>query len=508
MSSILTFEEYQSIAGHLVFPTTPFIDGRFGVSTRPPTFETINPGDGSTLAHISVCGEAEVDLAVSKARQSFEDRRWAGLHPMERKVILIKLGKLIQRDRHQLAVLESLESGKPIAEIETIDIPEMIHCIAWHAEMIDKLYDQVAPSGEETVALIVREPVGVVAAVLPWNFPMLMMAWKLAPALGAGNSVVIKPAEETSMTALRIAELAVEAGVPGGVFNVVTGPGEITGKWIGLHPDIDMVSFTGSTETGKAFLKYAADSNLKKVVLECGGKNPCVVMKAAEDLDIVAQHVTNGVFWNMGENCSSNSRLIVDQSLCDELIEKICYRLSQWRTGYPLDPANRLGAIVSEKQHQQILDHIRMAKTEGAKLIAGGETINIGKGYYITPTVFSHVTSDMTLAREEVFGPVLAIMTASGEDQAINMANDTCYGLTASVFTSDLRQAHRMAKSIRAGTVTVNCFGEGDITTPFGGYKQSGFGGRDNSIHAHDQYTELKTIWIDISDQRIADSIG
>jgi len=507
MSSILTLEEYQSIAESLAFPTGAFIDGKFCRAANGQTFETVNPADGSVLARIAACGQPEVDRAVLKARGSFEDRRWAGLHPGERKRILIKLCKLIKRNRHELAVLESLESGKPVSEIETIDIPESIHCIAWHAETIDKLYDQVAPSGEDAVAMIVREPIGVVAAVLPWNFPIMMTAWKIAPALGAGNSVIIKPAEETAMTALRIAELAMEAGVPKGVFNVVTGPGDTTGRMIGLHMDIDMVSFTGSTEVGKYFLKYSADSNMKKVVLECGGKNPCVVMEDAEDLDVVARHVTHGVFWNMGENCSANSRLIVHESVGDKLVERVLHRLRDWRTGKPLDPSSRLGAIISRKQHQRILRYIEMAKQEGATLVAGGNAIEIGGGYYIEPTIFSDVTSEMTIAREEVFGPVLAVMTVSGEDQAISVANDTRYGLAASVFTANLKRAHRMSNAIRAGTVTVNCFGEGDISTPFGGYKQSGFGGRDNSIHAHDQYTEMKTIWIDISDEKVETSI-
>ncbi len=354
--------------------------------------------------------------------------------------------------------------------------------------------------------MIVREPVGVVACVLPWNFPLMMVAWKLAPALGAGNSLIIKPAEETSMTALRLAELASEAGVPPGVLNVVTGLGESTGKAIGLHPDIDMVSFTGSTEVGKYFLEYSAQSNMKRIVLECGGKNPCVVMDDAEDLDVVAQHVTNAVFWNMGENCSSNSRLIVHSDVAGELLEHVQHRLRDWRTGTPLDPANRLGAIVSKKQYDQILKYIEIGKQEGAEIIAGGNAIEIDGGYFIEPTIFRNVTPNMTIAREEIFGPVLAVIEVADENQAIQVANDTSYGLAASVFTSNLKRAHRMSRAIKAGTVTVNCFGEGDITTPFGGYKQSGFGGRDNSLHAHDQYTELKTIWIDVSDQTVEES--
>ncbi len=504
MSSLLTLEEYQSIAESMSFPGGAFIDGKARSALSGNTFESLNPSNGKSLGMIALCGQEDVDHAVEKARDAFEDRRWAAVHPSERKATLIRLCKLIKRNQHELAVLESLESGKPIAEVETVDIPEAIHCISWHAETADKLYDQVAPTGEDAIAMIVREPIGVVAAVLPWNFPILMMAWKIGPALAAGNSVIIKPAEETSMTALRIAELAVEVGV----LNVVTGIGESTGKMIGLHPGIDMVSFTGSTEVGKYFLKYSADSNMKKVVLECGGKNPCVVMSDAENLDTVAQHVTNAVFWNMGENCSSNSRLIVDKEVSESLMERVLHRLREWRTGDPLDPSNRLGAIVSRSQYRRILDYIETSKKEGAELIAGGNAIELQNGFFIEPTIFTGVTPDMTIAKEEVFGPVLAVITVSGEDQAVSIANETCYGLAASVFTSNLKRAHRMSRAIRAGTVTVNCFGEGDITTPFGGYKQSGFGGRDNSIHAHDQYTEMKTIWIDVSDQDIDDAIN
>ena len=309
------------------------------------------------------------------------------------------------------------------------------------------------------------------------------------------------------MTALKIAELASEAGLPRGVLNVVTGPGETAGKAIGLHPDIDMVSFTGSTDVGRLFLEYAAKSNLKRVVLECGGKNPCVVLDDAEDLDVVAGHVTQAVFWNMGENCSSNSRLIVQDSIKDKLLERILHRVRDWRTGDPLDPSNRLGAIVSKGQYDRILGFIEKGKAEGAEVVLGGDATEQGDGTFIAPTVFDGVKPDMTIAREEIFGPVLAIISVKTADEAVAVANDTHYGLAASVFTGNVRRAHRIARAIRAGTVTVNCYGEGDITTPFGGYKQSGFGGRDNSIHAHDQYTELKTIWIDLSDADVETSI-
>jgi len=503
MSSLLTREEYEAISASIELPSGAFIDGRARAAASGKTFETVNPSNGQVLNRIADCAQADIDLAVEKSREAFEGGHWSKLHPTERKKTLIKWCKLIRRHRRELAVLESLESGKPIQEIENIDLPETLHCLEWHAETADKMYDQVAPAGDDAVALVVREPIGVVACILPWNFPMMMLAWKAGPALAAGNSVIAKPAEQTSMTALRMAELAFQAGLPRGVLNVVTGYGESAGAPLGLHPDVDMVSFTGSTEVGRKFLEYSARSNLKRVVLECGGKNPCVVLDDAENLDVVAEHATQAVFWNMGENCSSNSRLIVHRKIKDELLERIFHRIRDWRTGDPLDPANRLGAMVSREQYEGVLRYIERGKAEGAELVLGGHAIEADGGFFIEPTIFDNVRPEMTIAREEIFGPVLSVMVIASVDEAIRVANDTKYGLAASVFTSNVKRAHRVARAIRAGTVTVNCYGEGDISTPFGGYKQSGFGGRDNSIHAHEQYTELKTIWLDVSDSEL-----
>lgn len=500
MSDLLTLDEYRAIADGLKIQTQSFIGGAFHPALSGQTLPTINPATGAVLAEIAACGAEDVDLAVQSAREAFEDGRWSRLHPRERKETLLRLAELMERDRRALAVLECLDSGKPIADCETIDVPETIHVLKWHAELIDKIYDQTAPVGSDVVAMVVREPIGVVGAVLPWNFPLLMLGWKLGPALAAGCSVVVKPATQTSLTALRIAELAREAGLPAGVLNVVTGSGSVVGAALGRHPDVDMVAFTGSTETGRRFLHYAAESNLKEVVLECGGKNPCIVLDDAEDLDAVADQVVSAAFWNMGENCSAGSRLIVHEKIKDELLSRVCAKAAEWRTGEPLDPSNQMGALIDSGHFAKVCSYLRQGKEAGHRLLLGGEVLGDN---FVPPTIFDGVRSSDVLAREEIFGPVLAVVTVSSFEEAIAVANDSEYGLAASVFTASSRKALRAARAIRAGTVTVNCFGEGDITTPFGGYKQSGFGGRDNSIHAHDQYTELKTIWISLGDETI-----
>ncbi|MEW2915969.1 aldehyde dehydrogenase [Ruegeria sp. ANG10] len=489
---LLTQDEYQSIAAGLTLPTGAFIDGAFRPAISGNTFTTLNPATGETLTDIAACGAADVDFAVEKAREAFDDGRWSKMHPSERKDVLIRLCKLMTRNARELAVMESIDSGKTIYDCETVDVPETIHCLKWHAEAIDKIYDQVSPASDDHIAMVVREPIGVVGLVLPWNFPLLMLAWKIGPALAAGCSVVVKPAAETTITALRLAELAMEAGLPRGVLNVVPGGGADVGEPIGRHMDIDMVSFTGSTVTGKRFLTYSAESNAKEVVLEMGGKNPAIVMDDAENLDRVAAHVVNGAFWNMGENCSASSRLIVHKDVKAELLKRVAHHAKQWNIGDPLNPETRMGALVSESHFKKVCGYLDQAEN----VLIGGKA---EKGF-VEATVVEVQGNDATLAREEIFGPVLSVIEVSGFDEAIKIANETEYGLCASIFTANAKRAIRGARAIRAGTVTVNSFGEGDITTPFGGYKQSGFGGRDNSVHAHDQYTQLKTIWIDLTD--------
>ena len=396
--------------------------------------------------------------------------------------------------------MDALEAGKPITDCLEIDLPETVNTIRWHAEAADKIYDQLSPSGPGVVSMIVREPVGVVGAILPWNFPVMMTAWKLGPILASGNTAILKPAEQTSLSTIRIGELATEAGIPDGVVNVVPGFGETAGRAIGLHPGVDCVGFTGSTDTGRLFLKYSAESNLKRVLLECGGKNPLIVMNDVNDLDTVAEHAANSIFWNMGENCSSNSRLIVHRSIKDELLELLVERTRDWVVGDPLKSSTRIGPMIEQGHMEKVLDNITAAQQSGAELVIGGKQVRKDSGgYFVEPTIFENVKSDMRLASEEVFGPVLAVMTFENPNDAITMANDTEYGLAASIFTDNNKTAHTVARAIKAGTVAVNCYGEGDATTPFGGFKQSGFGGRDKSLSAHDQYCEQKTIWIDLS---------
>lgn len=496
MARLLSAAEYAAIAHKLTLPSQAFIDGAFVPAASGKTFQTTNPATGQVLAEIAACDERDVDVAVAKARAAFEDGRWQRRSPGERKAVLLRFADLLERHAHELAVMESLDSGKPIRECQNTDVPETIHTIRWHAELIDKIYDSTAPVGADALTLVVREPIGVVGLVLPWNFPLLMLAWKIGPSLAAGCSIVVKPAKETTLTALRVAELAHEAGVPAGVFNVLPGGGKDVGEPLGRHPDVAMVSFTGSTDTGRLFLRYAADSNLKRVVLECGGKNPAVVMKDVDDLDVVAQHVVNGAFWNMGENCSASSRLIVHADVKDELLARIGVHMREWKMGDPLDPEHRIGSLVSKSHFDKVRAYIEQAGAEKLRVAFGGGTEG---GIFVEPTVVDGVGRDSRLFREEIFGPVLSVTTFTTLDEAIALANDSVYGLAAAVYTSSLNKAIRLAREIRAGVVTVNCFGEGDVTTPFGGYKESGFGGRDKSIWAHDQYTEIKTIWIDVS---------
>lgn len=493
------FAYYQQRAAQLAFETRALIDGRFVDAASGELFDTVNPANGRRLAGIARCGEREVDAAVRAARRVFERGDWSRATPKHRKKVLLRFADLVEANLETLAVMESLDSGKPIRDALSADLPDMIESLRWHAEAADKLYDQVAPTAPDIVAMIVREPIGVVGAVLPWNFPIYLAGWKIGPALASGNSIVIKPAEQTTLTALVLGRLALEAGVPEGVLNIVPGDGETVGQAIGRHRDIDCVSFTGSGEVGRLFLKYSAESNMKRVVLECGGKSPALVLADAHDLAGVAQQVALGALFCQGENCSAGSRLIVHRARKDELLEEVKRAFDAWCVGDPLDPATRVGAMIEPGHMRRVLGYIASGRAQGAQLVYGGNQLRQDSGgSFVEPTIFDGVRSSMTIAREEIFGPVLSVLTFDDLAEGVAIANDTSYGLASSVYTSSLDAAHSVAKQIRAGTVSVNCFSEGDTGVPFGGYKESGFGGREKSLLAHDQYTQTKTVWIQL----------
>ena len=489
-------ESLAAIAG-LRPRTQMFVDGEFRDATDGGRYITVNPATGQPLAEVAKGGPADVDLAVAAARRAADDGRWSRLSPGDRKRILVRWADLLEANGREIGLIETLDAGKPITDTVGLDVPETATCIRWHAEAADKLYGQVAPSPEGTVATITREPVGVVGAVIPWNYPAQMAAWKLGPALATGNTVVMKPASATSLSLLRIAELGSEAGIPDGVLNVVTGPGDIVGEAIGRHPDIDCVAFTGSTEVGRRFLHYSADTNLKRVLLELGGKSPQLVFADVTDFEAVAANVAVAIFWNMGENCSAGSRLIVHRSVKDRLLEAVQAELAKWPVGDPLDPATRIGALITRGHMETVLGYVDIGRREGARVVTGGARIlEETGGFFVPPTIFDNVRNDMRIAREEIFGPVLAVIEFETEEEGVALANDTPYGLAASLYTDDLNVAHRVARDLKAGVVGVNAYSEGDMTTPFGGYKLSGFGGHDKSVHAHEQYTETKTTWI------------
>lgn len=494
-----TFAYYQQQATQLAFETRALIGGRFVNALSGEEFDTVNPATGRRLASIARCGAIDVDAAVSAARAAFERGDWSRAAPKHRKKVLLRFADLVEANLQTLALMESLDSGKPIRDALSADLPDMIESLRWHAEAADKLYDQVAPTAPDIVAMIVREPIGVVGAVLPWNFPIYLAGWKIGPALASGNSIVIKPAEQTTLTALVLGRLALEAGVPEGVLNIVPGDGETVGQAIGRQRDIDCVSFTGSGEVGRLFLKYSAESNMKRVVLECGGKSPALVLADAHDLAGVAQQVALGALFCQGENCSAGSRLIVHRSRKEELLEEVKRAFDQWCVGDPLDPVTRIGAIIEPQHMRRVLGYIAGGKEQGAQLVYGGSQVRQDSGgSFVEPTIFDEVQPSMTIAREEIFGPVLSVMTFDDLAEGVAIANDTSYGLASSVYTSSLDAAHGVARQIRAGTVSVNCFSEGDTGVPFGGYKESGFGGREKSLLAHDQYTETKTIWMQL----------
>ncbi|SFT49506.1 aldehyde dehydrogenase [Paraburkholderia aspalathi] len=494
-----TLSEFTAAAAKLKPETRAFIDGRFVSARSGKTFATINPATGKELAQVAECDAADVDLAVIAARRSFDSGVWSAMPPKARKKILLRFADLMERETEELALLEVLDNGKPISDARSVDVPDAIETLRWHAEAIDKIYDQVSPTSADVVSMIVREPIGVVGAVLPWNFPIFVAMWKLAPALAGGNSIVIKPAEQTSLTAIKLAALAAEAGLPNGVLNVVPGFGETAGQAIGRHMDVDCVSFTGSGEVGRYFLRYAAESNIKRVVLELGGKSPAIVMEDVGDLKAVANQIATGILFCQGENCSAGSRLIVQKGVKDRLLDTLTQTFQEWTVGNPLDPSTRVGAMIEEAHMKRVLSYIDAGREGGARVLLGGQrALTDTGGFFVEPTIFDGVRNDMRIAQEEIFGPVLSVIEVADADEAVRVANDTNYGLASSLYTDNLHVAHKVARALKAGTVSVNCFSEGDMGVPFGGYKQSGFGGRDKGIAAHDQYLQTKSIWIQL----------
>jgi 4-guanidinobutyraldehyde dehydrogenase/NAD-dependent aldehyde dehydrogenase len=473
-----------------------FINGKRVNAADSATFECFSPIDNRKLTDVARCKAADIDLAVNAARAAFNDRRWAGLTPRERKQTMIKFADLILANREELALLETLDMGKPIEASFNVDVNSAANTLRWFGEAIDKVYDEIAPTADHTLAMITREPIGVVGAIVPWNYPIAMAAWKIAPALAAGNSVVLKPSEKSPLTALRLGDLALQAGIPAGVLNVVPGFGAEAGSPLALHMDVDCIAFTGSTAVGKKIQVMAGQSNLKRAWCELGGKSPNIVFADCIDMDKAAAASAGSIFYNQGESCNAPSRLLVERSIKDEFISKLLKELPNYMPGDPLDTNTSMGAMVDCGQMENVLKYIASGKLQGANLLAGGERVRAEtNGFYITPTIFDNVTNDMTIAVEEIFGPVLCIITFDTTDEAIKIANDTIYGLAAAVWTRDISKAHTVALALRAGTVHVNSYDEDDITVPFGGFKQSG-NGRDKSLHAMEKYTELKTTWI------------
>lgn len=490
-----TLADWQARAAELSFESRAFIDDSFVAAESGATFESRNPATGEILAQVASCDEPDAARAVAVARRAFADGAWSRLAPGKRKKTLLRLADLMEANKHELALIDTLDMGKPISS-SLGDMAGAIACIRYQAECIDKLYGEVAPTGEETLALVLREPIGVVAAIVPWNFPLMMTAWKIAPALAAGNSVILKPSEKSPLSALRLAQLAQEAGIPRGVFQVLPGFGHTVGKALALSMEVDCLAFTGSTAVGKQLMQYAGQSNLKRVYLECGGKSPNLVFADCKDLDTVASHAAAAIFHNQGEVCIAGSRLLVENTIRDDFVERVLKAAENMQPGDPLDPDSFMGAIVDEAQHRRILDYIRQGVEEGARLRTGGKAID-APGLFIPPTVFDGVTPQMAIGREEIFGPVLAVFGFDTEEEAVAMANDTPYGLAAGLWSQDIDRIMRVTRRLQSGQVFVNNWAGGDQTMPFGGVKQSG-NGRDKSHHSLEEYSELKSVWMSL----------
>jgi len=474
-----------------------FIANEWRPSTSGKTMPVVNPATEEVIAEVASADRSDVDAAVAAARTALNGP-WSVLSARERGRLVRQLGERLMARADDIARLETLHNGKPISESRHIEIPAAAECFEYFGGWSDKVTGETIPVKGNHLTYTLREPVGVVAAIVPWNFPLLLAAWKVAPALACGNTVILKPASQTPLTALALGELALEAGFPPGVLNIVTGAGSTVGQALVEHPGIDKIAFTGDTSTGKGIMRSAAET-LKKITLELGGKSPNIVLPDA-DIEAAIRGATMGIFYGKGEVCAAGSRLLVDRSIKDEFVDKLAARAKKMTAGDPMDPKTRFGAISSRKQLETVLDYIESGKQEGATLVAGGARTDIGtgKGYFLQPTVFADVTASMRISREEIFGPVLATIDFADLDEAIARANDTPYGLAAGIWTRDIKKAHYVARQLQAGTVWVNTYNVYDTAAPFGGYKQSGFG-REMSAHALEHYTQIKTVWVDLN---------
>jgi acyl-CoA reductase-like NAD-dependent aldehyde dehydrogenase len=493
-----TASDWRKRAADLDIEGRAFINGRFVDALSGATRPTVNPANGRALAEVALCGPADADLAIKGARAAFESGAWSEMAPMERKLVLVRWAELIDRHREELALLETLDVGKPISDTLNVDVPSAVRTIRWSGEAIDKVYDEIPPTPRDTLALIQRLPLGVVAAIVPWNFPLSTTAWKLAPALATGNSVVLKPASNTPLSALFIARLAAEAGLPDGVLQVLPGPGGSLGQHLATHMDIDGLTFTGSTPVGKQLMQYSGQSNLKRTFLELGGKSPNIVFADA-DLEKAAAMAAVAVFYNGGQTCTAGTRLIVQRGIHEEFLERVKDKAKDWLPGDPLDPATPMGPMIDAAQCRTVAEYVEIGRQEGAELVFGGaQVLQSSGGHYHQPTIFAGVNNAMRVAQEEIFGPVLSVIPFDTREEAVAIANDSIYGLAGAVWSRDIDTAHKVARAVRVGTMGINNYFGGDITVPFGGFKQSG-NGRDKSIHAFHDYTELKTTWIEFT---------
>ncbi|WP_371230976.1 aldehyde dehydrogenase [Pseudomonas sp. QE6] len=491
-----TRAEWEARAKALKIEGRAFIQGEYLAAASGETFDCISPVDGRLLAKVASCDAADAERAVQSARTTFNSGVWSREAPAARKAVMIRFAQLLEEHAEELALLETLDMGKPIGDALNVDLPGAADSLRWSGEAIDKVYDEVAATSHDQLGLVTREPVGVVAAIVPWNFPLMMAAWKLGPALATGNSVILKPSERSPLTAIRIAQLAIDAGLPAGVLNVLPGYGHTVGKALSLHMDVDTVVFTGSTKIAKQLMVYAGESNMKRVWLEAGGKSPNIVFEDAPDLQAAAESAAAAIAFNQGEVCTAGSRLLVQKSIKAKFVPLVVEALKGWKAGHPLDPETNVGALVDGRQLEQVLGYIQAGQDEGAKILTGGKRVlEETGGTYVEPTLFDGVSNAMKIAREEIFGPVLSVIEFEDAEEAIRIANDTPYGLAAAVWTRDISKAHLTARALRAGSVWVNMYDGGDMTAPFGGFKQSG-NGRDKSLHAFDKYTELKATWI------------